>query len=103
MYTHMLGLRLRLRSILLIPQREIIITQLIIMQGEIELSDRLPLSRAREQLGVRCLAQEQLGSAQEVNWHLSSHRSTLHTVVHAGLEPATLWFPSQVLYGLSIG
>ena len=58
--------------------------------------DRLPRSGAREQLGVRCLAEGQIGSAQEVNWHLSSHQFTLHTVVRAGLEPATLWFRSQV-------
>ncbi|KAK0139794.1 hypothetical protein N1851_023295 [Merluccius polli] len=46
-------------------------------------------------------ASGQPGSAQEVNWHLSSHQSMLNTVVRAGLEPATLRFPNQVLYGLS--
>ena len=34
--------------------------------------------------GVWCLAQEHLGSAQELNWHLSSYRSTLRTLVPMG-------------------
>ncbi|KAK0149404.1 hypothetical protein N1851_009873 [Merluccius polli] len=44
----------------------------------------------------------QLGSAQEVNWHLSSHQSTLRPVVRAGLEPATLRFPKGVWWRLAL-
>ncbi len=40
----------------------------------------LPQSGRSRQLGVRCLAQGHLDSAQEVNWHLFSYQSTLHTV-----------------------
>lgn len=36
--------------------------------------------------------------AEEVKWPL---QSTLHNVVHAGLEPPTPWFPSQVPVQLS--
>lgn len=34
-------------------------------------------SQHPEQFGVRCLVQGLLGSAQVVNWHLTSHQSTL--------------------------
>ncbi len=33
------------------------------------------------QLGVRCLAHGHLGSAHEVNWHLSSYQSTLYIFI----------------------
>ncbi len=49
-----------------------------------------------KQLGGLCLAQGHFSSTQEVNWHLSSYQSTLHTVVHAGLQPATLYCPVEV-------
>lgn len=32
--------------------------------------------------------------AQEVNWHLSIYQFTLHTLVHAGFELATLHIPT---------
>uniref|UniRef100_A0A8D0CW11 Formin binding protein 1a n=1 Tax=Sander lucioperca TaxID=283035 RepID=A0A8D0CW11_SANLU len=38
-------------------------------------------------MGVRCLAQEHLGSAQEVNWHLSNYQSTTILWSVWGLEP----------------
>ena len=43
-----------------------------------------------KQLGLQCLAQSPLGSAQEVNWHPSSYQSTLHNMV------PTLRFPSRI-------
>ena len=64
-----------------------------------EVSERGGYTHAysQAQLGVQRLGQGHLDSAQEVNWHLSLYQSTLCTLVHEGLELATLWFPSQVL------
>ncbi len=49
------------------------------MYGEMSERGGWPVGWRPEQLGAHCFAQGHLGSAQKVNWHLSSYQSAFHT------------------------